>query len=249
MPDAESEQYVRGVNPSARVRSVDLDNPFLASLDGLCELLLVRHGEQFFFDGMTMGDAYDPPLTDLGRRQAEAVGDRLASTELDAVFCSTMQRAIATASAIAAHHGLQTRHEHEIREVNPWESFPADKALLDVYTKAELVEIFSRAHRERRYDAYPHCEDPASFRHRVISAIDAIAAAHVGQRVVVTCHGGVIGAYLAHCFESRVDTVMAIHHTSITTIRVSGERRVVLTANDFHHLAGVQTQRNPLNAH
>ena len=237
------------MNRPARVRSVDLDNPFLPSLDGLCELLLVRHGEQYFFDGMTMGDAYDPPLTDLGRRQAAAVGARLATTAIDAVYCSTMQRARDTAAAIAGHHGLEARQEHEIREVDPWESFPRDKRLLDVYTKAELVEIFSRAHRERRYDAYPHCEDPVAFRRRVTTTIDGIAAAHPGERVVVTCHGGVIGAYLAHCFEARVDTVMAIHHTSVTTVRVSGDRRVVLSANDYHHLAGVQTERNPLNAH
>ena len=237
------------MNRPARVRSVDLDNPFLPSLDGLCELLLVRHGEQYFFDGMTMGDAYDPPLTDLGRRQAAAVGACLATTAIDAVYCSTMQRARDTATAIAGHHGLDPRQEHEIREVDPWESFPRDKRLLDVYTKAELVEIFSRAHRERRYDAYPHCEDPASFRRRVTTTIDGIAAAHPGERVVVACHGGVIGAYLAHCFEARVDTVMAIHHTSITTVRVSGDRRVVLSANDYHHLVGVQTERNPLNAH
>ena len=181
--------------------------------------------------------------------QAAAVGARLATTAIDAVYCSTMQRARDTAAAIAGHHGLDPRQEHEIREVDPWESFPRDKRLLDVYTKAELVEIFSRAHRERRYDAYPHCEDPASFRRRVTTTIDGIAAAHPGERVVVACHGGVIGAYLAHCFEARVDTVMAIHHTSITTVRVSGDRRVVLSANDYHHLVGVQTERNPLNAH
>jgi hypothetical protein len=30
-----------------RVRSIDLENPFLDSFEGLCEILLVRHGEQF----------------------------------------------------------------------------------------------------------------------------------------------------------------------------------------------------------
>ena len=232
-----------------RIRSVDLDNPFLSSLDGLCELLLVRHGEQRFFDGMTMGDAYDPALTDLGRRQAEAVGARLAETPIDAVYCSTMQRARDTAAAIATPHGLTPTVEHELREVDPWESFPRDKRLRDVYTKEQLVEIFSQAHRERRYDAYPHCEDPEGFRRRVVGTIDRIGAEHIGQRVVVTCHGGVIGAYLSRCFESRVDNVMAIHHTSISVVRISGERRVVLSANDYQHLIGVQTERNPLNAH
>ena len=83
----------------------------------------------------------------------------------------------------------------------------------------------------------------------MVTTIDRIATDHPGQRVVVACHGGVIGAYLSRCFDSRVDNVMAIHHTSISTVRVAGERRVVLGANDYSHLVGVQHERNPLNAH
>ena len=40
-----------------------------------------------------------------------------------------------------------------------------------------------------------------------------------------------------------------LFRSSISTVRVAGDRRVVLSANDFHHLAGVQSERNPLNAH
>ena len=29
-----------------RIRTIDLENPFPESLDGMCELLLVRHGER-----------------------------------------------------------------------------------------------------------------------------------------------------------------------------------------------------------
>ena len=57
------------------VRTVDLANPFLPSLDGVCEILLVRHGEQAYSENMALGDGMNPPLSDLGKRQAEAVVD------------------------------------------------------------------------------------------------------------------------------------------------------------------------------
>ena len=82
-----------------------------------------------------------------------------------------------------------------------------------------------------------------------MSTIDRLATEHIGERIAVVCHAGVIGVYLAACFDSRVDHPMAIHHTSITTVRVARDRRTVLAANDYAHVLEVQTERNPLNAH
>ncbi len=67
-------------------RSVDLSNPFLDNLEGVCELLLVRHGEQQYERGMTLAAGVNPPLSELGRRQAQAVGERLADHSIDVVY-------------------------------------------------------------------------------------------------------------------------------------------------------------------
>jgi broad specificity phosphatase PhoE len=48
----------------------------------------------------------DPPLTRLGVRQAEMTRDFLAVRPIDRCYCSTRQRALQTASIIAAPHGL-----------------------------------------------------------------------------------------------------------------------------------------------
>ena len=49
-----------------RVRSIDLENPFIESFEGMCEVLLVRHGEQKFFENIPLGQAYNAPLSELG---------------------------------------------------------------------------------------------------------------------------------------------------------------------------------------
>jgi len=59
-----------------RVRTNDLGNAAYTSLHGLCELLLVRHGEQDIGEESTLGEALDAPLSALGRAQAQAVGAR-----------------------------------------------------------------------------------------------------------------------------------------------------------------------------
>ena len=71
-----------------RVRIVDLENPFVESLEGMVELLLVRHGEQQLQANMPVGEIVDAPLSPQGREQARVLGERLASVAIDAVYCS-----------------------------------------------------------------------------------------------------------------------------------------------------------------
>jgi len=231
-----------------RVRTIDLDNPFAASFEGMCEILLVRHGEQKFHENIKLGDALDAPLSELGQKQAKAVGERLAHARIGLVFCSPMSRAHDTARAIARHHNLEPIVRDDLREIDLWQKAPQDKGLLEIYSKEELAEIYREVSRARKHSAYPHVEDVEGFKTRVVGAIDRIAEEGVGHRVVVACHGGVINAYLSHLFGSAYDHLVNVHHTSITVIRAADTRRAVLTVNDYSHVMAIQSHRGDLNA-
>lgn len=231
----------------ARVRSVDLGNPFLESLDGVCELLLVRHGEQGFVVNMPLVEGVDAALNELGRQQAAAVGERLADREIHAVYSSTMQRARDTALAVAAHHGLGVTELETLVEIEIWRDLPQHQGLLDSLDEDELRTILRTASRSLRWDSYPYGEPRDEFRARVVDTIEGLAARHVGERIVVACHGGVINGYLAHVVESALDTPFEIHHTSITTVRASGDLRRIVQINDYGHVLAFQSELNPLN--
>lgn len=230
------------------MRSVDLENPFVESFDGMCELLLIRHGEQAMRENIPLGEALDAPLSEMGWRQAEAVGERLAGARLRGVFCSPLQRAHNTAKSIARHHGYEPIVVAALSEVDLWKTAPQDKGLLDIYTRDQLVAIYREVTATRRHSAYPHCEDVDAFKRRVIGAIDRIAAENEGSRVAVVCHGGVINAYLSHLMRSAYDHLVAVHHTSITVVRTADRRRELLTVNDYAHVMPFQSTRGSINA-
>ncbi len=232
----------------ARVRSVDLGSSFLPALDGVCEILLVRHGEQALASNMALADAVDAPLTELGRRQAAAVGERLADDAIDAVYSSTMVRARDTGRAIAAHHDLPVTELEALGEIHLWRDLPQERGLVDALGPDELRRIMREGNRTRRWDAYPHAEPRDEFRSRIVGALDGIMADHVGERVVVACHGGVINGYVAHVIESALDAPFTVHHTSITTVRGMDELRRVVQVNDHHHVRSFQDELNPINA-
>ena len=91
-------------------------------------LLLVRHGEsQVYVDGLVGGLATCNGLSDLGRRQAAALGDRLASTHeldpVDVLIASTLPRARQTAQIISPAIGnLPVIEDEEVCEIHPGEA-------------------------------------------------------------------------------------------------------------------------------
>ena len=214
----------------------------------MCEVLLVRHGEQLFTKNMAIGDGVDAPLSELGCRQAQAVGERLRSHTIDAVYASPLQRAFDTGVAIAGHHSLEVGVVEAVIEINLWEQAPQDQGLIDSIGADELKSIMSQANHSRRWESYPYAESADAFRRRVISGIDLIIEQHQGQRVVLACHGGVINTYLSHIWQSPLDQVCSLHHSSITTIRGADDARRVLQVNDYAHVLAFQDGLNPLNA-
>jgi broad specificity phosphatase PhoE len=92
-------------------------------------LRLVRHGEsEGNFAGSLQGSRLDTPLSEIGRRQAEALAARLAGDDIDAVWASPMIRARETAAAIAAVLGLGVSLDPDLVEFDwgVWSGRPYD---------------------------------------------------------------------------------------------------------------------------
>jgi len=64
--------------------------------DPTVELWLVRHGETTYNAARRLAGWCDPPLTELGRSQAKAVGAVLDGAVFDSVWSSDLQRAVET---------------------------------------------------------------------------------------------------------------------------------------------------------
>lgn len=155
-------------------------------------LVLVRHGDAHAgFHGVIAGPRGCAGLTDLGRRQAAALRDRLATTgfHADAVVASVLPRAVETASIIAPALGFDTfEQDCDLCEVHTgeadalaWADYPARYGALDMV--AEPDREFA-----------PGGDSWNGFHDRVRRTLDRLAADHAGRTVVAFCHAGVITA-------------------------------------------------------
>jgi 2,3-bisphosphoglycerate-dependent phosphoglycerate mutase len=200
------------------------------------ELLLVRHGESEpasldppfpLVDGRS-----DPALAPEGRAQAELVAARLAATGVDAIYVTTLRRTVETAAPLAAQLGLVPQVEAGLREVGlgEWEGGLFRKMVSEHHPMA------MRMWAQETFEVIPGAERSAEFAARVRDAVGRLAAAHIGQRVALFTHGGVIGQVLALASGSRPFAFVTADNGSISRIVVSGERWIVRGFNDTAHL-------------
>jgi probable phosphoglycerate mutase len=217
-----------------------VDPTFLLGVDGVTELVLVRHARQDLGDDLldhAIGDLDDPPLSELGRRQADAVARSLAGQELHAVYASNLQRAGDTAKPIAAEHGLDVGRVDGIEEFGLLRDLPADQSARQALGEVRFRGFQRRWSRTRRWSAWPASEPVGEFYERVIGAIEGLVASHAGQRVAVVTHGGVLNAYVGDLLGTTDDMFFSPAHASITRVRAKHDRRVLMTLNEIQHLA------------
>jgi 2,3-bisphosphoglycerate-dependent phosphoglycerate mutase len=179
-----------------------LEAAFLIGVDGVTEIWLVRHADCY----QDMSDGADPPLSALGRRQAELLAKRMRELKPAAVYSSPYRRALETARAIT-------------------DDVSVDERLIEM--KMELGDD----------GALDFKEVPATTIERMSAAINDIASAHPGQRVIVVAHGAAMIMYLAHVLRLEPGQLrMLPYYTSVNVVRVLGERQMVGSLGDTAHL-------------
>jgi broad specificity phosphatase PhoE len=153
----------------------------LATVHQMTRMLLARHGQsEWNAQGRWQGQA-DPPLSDLGRQQAQSAASRIGS--IDVVVASDLERASHTAAIISEilgvgpvviEPGLRERHAGE------WSGL----------TRADI---------ERDWPGYLEARDrPPGFEPddvllaRTLEALERIHREYAGADVLVVTHGGVV---------------------------------------------------------
>lgn len=217
-------------------------DPFMSLRHGGVELYLVRHADALPDADEVIAGGYDAQaLSALGRRQAEALGDRLRAISLAAIYTSPMARAIQTAGPTAISHELEIQPVEELREIAlgalesdaPGGTTPEEISAL---LRTRLREIATIAVSTGSWESIPGTEPSALLRTRLTTAIDHIIASHPGERVLIVSHAGAINAYLAALLGISHDYFFPTANTSISVIRAQGERRMLFSLNDIAHL-------------
>lgn len=205
-------------------------------------LYLIRHAEtDYNAQGRVQGRS-DSPLSDLGRRQAVRLRDRLGEIGLDAAVSSPAQRSVETArAALDGAVALETHEGLREMDLGVWEGRLAAE-LRRSYPR-EVEAWFHRPASVRIEGA----ETLRGFRRRVAAAMGRIREAHPDQTVAVFTHGGVIRIYLTALLGMKLDDVwrFKVQNCSLTRVLFPGGRPRLDLLGDVHHLRGAVREVPP----
>ena len=174
------------------------------------------------------------PLSELGHRQAAALGASLRGGRLTHVYSSPMERARLTAGAVVAAVGVPLTFVDDLRELSlgEWEGCTVDEI------RARPGDPYARWVRDPVQHLPPGGEPLAAVQQRALCAVEAIAAAHPdGDDVLIVAHGGLISAFLAHWLGMPLNSIWRLTVGNGSLSRVAPPR--VLSLNETAHLAGI----------
>lgn len=206
-------------------------------------LFLIRHGQTLANRSFRYIGSRDDALSDTGERQATQLATALAPLPIAAVYSSPLQRAHATARALAAPHQLEVQIADELREsaFGAWEGLSRDEVLARSAEDAQLLHAWE-------HDptlAPPGGESFTAMQQRVSTFIEQLAATHAGQTLALVSHVGPIKVLLATALAVPISASFRIFLDPATISVIdwqSGGHALVRLVNSHAHLGWTEAR-------
>ncbi len=202
--------------------------------------LLVRHGETEANLNRKLAGWLATNLTELGRKQAAALGKELAAEPIDRAFSSDLRRAADTAElCLAGHPGLQAVQNPDLREWSVGELEGYDIPSLFV-PGSEFVAKWE----DQNLDfTPPGGESRFHLRARVFGFLKRCAQEHPGERILIVTHGAALQQILISVAGIPPEGCCVAHSGNTGLSRILFDHTIqrwrLVSWNDTHHLRGV----------
>lgn len=206
-------------------------------------LFLIRHGQTLANRSFRYIGSRDDALSDTGERQVTQLAAALAPLPIAAVYSSPLQRAHATARALAAPHQLEVQIADELRESDfgAWEGLSRDEVLARSAEDAQLLHAWEHD----STIAPPGGESFAAMQQRVSTFVEQLAATHAGQTLALVSHVGPIKVLLATALAVPISASFRIFLDPATISVIdwqSGGHALVRLVNSHAHLGWTEAR-------
>jgi len=198
-------------------------------------LHLVRHGDTLqAAEGYFAGDI-DPPLTDRGRAQAEAVGKVAAGLDLAALYVSPKLRARQTAEPILRACRLEPVVEDGLREI----AYGAWEGRKESEIKASDPEMYSAWSQDPALVSPPGGESAFAIAARALPCLVRARREHPNGNVMFVSHKATVRIMVCALLGvplGRFRDRIACPTASLTTFEFGERGAMLLRLADVSHL-------------
>ena len=197
--------------------------------------VLVRHGETDLNARRIFQGYGDIPLSNLGRRQADRVAERLANMPVDVFYSSDILRTMQTAEAISQRLGMAPIPCEGLREwhVGVWEGKRAEE--FDAHLAAIGAHIVSYVPEGG--------ESQLQTQARMVAQMQSFTAQHAGETVLCVSHGRAIDMFARHVLglDAMREPPYTITNASVSIFDWQAPQWRLVTLNEVRHLEALRS--------
>lgn len=207
----------------------------------MTELLIIRHGETDWNRQHRFQGQIDVPLNDIGAQQAARLAVALADEPIEVLVASDLQRARATAAALAGGDRPALQVQPLWRE----QSFGLLEGLDVATIQRQHPDLWARWIRHDADFALPAGgESNQAFFARTQRALGELLDEHAGRRIAVVTHGGVLDMLWRRVQGLSLSgpRLCEIPNTGINRLRWADGRLQIVEWADARHLGGLPEQ-------
>jgi probable phosphoglycerate mutase len=201
-------------------------------------IIAVRHGETDWNVDTRIQGHIDIPLNATGVWQAQQLARALASEPISAIYTSDLQRAHATAQAVAHATGAPLHSLQGLRE----RSFGELQGRTFAQIETELPEQALRWRKRDPHFAPLGGESLVALHERIAHTTSTIAQQHMGELVLLVAHGGVLDAMyrLATGQAIQAPRTWQLNNTAINRLLWTPQGLTLVGWADTQHLSTEQ---------
>lgn len=204
----------------------------------MTRIILARHGHVDWIAPERFRGRAELPLSNLGQRQAEALGHRIAqSWKPDAIYTSSLSRCVHTGEAISRATGAPTDVLNSLADTHygQWQGLTHE-------------EVRSRWPDELRIwfetpdlALIPDGETLAEVLARAIKVLQVVLRQHNGQTIVLVGHDSINRILLLHCLGLPLARYWRIKQEPCCVNEISSEGGdfTIHRVNEIHHTLGL----------
>ena len=157
----------------------------------MTQLIFIRHSETIWnLEGREMGHL-DSPLSERGKKQAQAIAERLKKTSFSCLYSSDLGRAVETASYISEICNIKIIQNEKLRERN--------MGIFQGYTRKEMQDNFPEEWKEYMTIGFEYVTPNGGSQRqrfeRSVEIMNGLADNHPDESIVVVSHGGILRGF------------------------------------------------------
>lgn len=198
------------------------------------KILMVRHGITETNIANQFTGHTDIGLAEEGIRQAEKLGERLAGTQIDAIYSSDLKRAVLTAEAISRKHEKEISRCGELREMDYGEA----EGLTYAEIKENMPEIADAIFEFDQALSFPGGESMQALISRGIKFLERLNGHGQDETILIVTHGGMLRTLLCELLEIGQENwrKFRFDNASLTIVDIYPRRTILSLLNDTSHL-------------